>query len=81
MNLSVDLVYNAELKIKRVSGTYPQTDNCYECEVSYVKDPTRNFTAQFVPQPIYDAWKLLQSLTVADIRSSNIKLNRYGKLK
>ncbi len=83
MELTLDLVYNAQLVIKKVTGTYPHTDNCYECEVIYEAEPARNFTAQFIPMPVFDMWKLLQIIQDDVHRNRLVQLvdtfNRYGE--
>ena len=83
MELTLDLVYNAQLVIKKVTGTYPHTDNCYECEVIYEAEPARNFTAQYVPMPVLDMWKLLQIIK-DNVQGKHIvqlidTFNRYGE--
>lgn len=85
MELTLDLVYNAQLVIKKVTGTYPHTDNCYECEVIYEAEPARNFTAQYVPMPVFDMWKLLQIIK-DNVQGKHIvqlidTFNRYGEHK
>ena len=59
MDLSYKIVRYCTLEIVAVTGTYPQTDNCYHVKVTDNKGVS--FEAHYCPKPVYDMWKLLSS--------------------
>lgn len=59
MDLDLKLV-SATLEILKETGTYPQTDNCYEVKITY-PDGT-GFTASYMPKPVWHMATTLQLL-------------------
>lgn len=85
MELTLDLVFKKLLRKTGVTGTYPQTDNCYSCEVIDIDTGKVEFTADYIPIPVFDMWVYLSSnkkrFTKIDILDIIRPFNDYGEWK
>jgi hypothetical protein len=85
MELSLNLVYNKKLITLGTTGTFPQDNNCYRCEVIDIETDTVDYIADYVPIPVYDMWIYLSSnknrFTKIDMLNIIRPFNDYGDWK
>jgi hypothetical protein len=87
MELSLDLIYNKNLKKVGTSGSYPSTDNCYVVDVYGRETNEYEYTIQYCPKPLFEmvtTLKVLKSkygVTKTDILPLIKGFNDWGECK
>lgn len=82
MEISLKLVYDANIKMLGVTGTYPSKDNCYKV---LIETKEASWEDHYVPKPVYDMLVKLKKIKGKLSRGEMKKLidifNEWGDWK